>query len=109
MKPLILCVMLAAAAMLSAAEPEPKQEKNMSVLTVKEEVIVDIGAAVARGEQKTLASALNRGFDAGLTLSEAKEYVGAALRLLRIPSCPQCRNHAHERREGTERKEEACS
>ena len=76
MKPLILCVMLAAAAMLSAAEPETEQEKTMNILTVKEQVIVDIGAAVARGEQKTLASALNRGFDAGLTLAEAKEYVG---------------------------------
>ena len=76
MKPLILCVLLAAAAMLPAAEPEPEQEKTMNILTVKEQVIVDIGAAVARGEQKTLASALNRGFDAGLTLAEAKEYVG---------------------------------
>ena len=76
MKPLILCVMPAAASMLPAAEPETEQEKNMNTLTVKEQVIVDIGAAVARGEQKTLASALNRGFDAGLTLAEAKEYVG---------------------------------
>lgn len=66
MKPLILCTLLAAAAMLPAAEPEPEQEKTMNILTVKEQVIVDIGAAIARGEQKTLASALNRGFDAGL-------------------------------------------
>ena len=51
MKPLILCVLLAAAAMLPAAEPEPEQEKTMNILTVKEQVIVDIGAAVARGEQ----------------------------------------------------------
>ena len=76
MKHLILCAVLAAAVALPAAELEPNQEKTMSVLTVKEEVIVDIGAAIARGEQKTLAFALNRGFDAGVTLAEAKEYVG---------------------------------
>jgi len=47
-----------------------------SSLTHKELAIADIGAAVARGDQKNLAAALDRGFDAGITLNEAKEYVG---------------------------------
>ena len=47
-----------------------------SILTKKECAVVDIGAAVARGDQTALAGALNRGFDAGITLNEAKEYVG---------------------------------
>ena len=40
-------------------------------LTAKEATIVDIGAAVARGEQDKLGAAFKAGFDAGLTLSEA--------------------------------------
>ena len=47
-----------------------------SSLTPKELAIADIGAAVARGDQKNLAAALDRGFDAGITLNEAKEYIG---------------------------------
>ena len=46
------------------------------LLTVRETAIVDLGAAVARGDQKNLAIALNRGFDNGLTLAEAKEFIG---------------------------------
>ena len=45
-------------------------------LTPKENAIVDIGAAVARGEQDKLGAAFKAGFDAGLTLNEAKELVG---------------------------------
>ena len=45
-------------------------------LTAKETAIVDIGAAVARGEQDKLGAAFKAGFDAGLTLNEAKELVG---------------------------------
>ena len=45
-------------------------------LTPKELAIVDLSAATARGDQTALAAALNRGFDAGLTLNEAKELVG---------------------------------
>ena len=45
-------------------------------LSTKELAIVDLSAAVARGEQEVLADALNAGFDAGLTLNEAKELVG---------------------------------
>ena len=45
-------------------------------LTAKEAAIVDIGAAVARGEQDKLGAAFKAGVDAGLTLNEAKELVG---------------------------------
>ena len=47
-----------------------------TTLTKKELAIVDLSAATARGDQAALAAALNRGFDAGLTLNEAKELVG---------------------------------
>ena len=47
-----------------------------NTLSTKELAIVDLAAAVARGEQEALADALNTGFDAGLTLNEAKELVG---------------------------------
>ena len=49
---------------------------NAAELTAKENTIVDIGAAVARGEQDKLGAAFKAGFDAGLTLNEAKELVG---------------------------------
>ena len=45
-------------------------------LTPKETAIVDIGAWTARGEQDRLGAAFKAGFDAGLTLNEAKELVG---------------------------------
>ena len=45
-------------------------------LTAKEATIVDIGAWTARGEQDKLGAAFKAGFDAGLTLNEAKELVG---------------------------------
>ena len=38
--------------------------------------LADIGAAIARGEQDKLAAAFTAGFDAGLTLDQAKEVVG---------------------------------
>jgi len=47
-----------------------------NTLTQKELAIVDLSAAVARGDQAALSNALNTGFDAGLTLNEAKELVG---------------------------------
>ena len=47
-----------------------------NTLTTKELAIVDLSAAVARGNQAALANALNMGFDNGLTLNEAKELVG---------------------------------
>ena len=49
---------------------------NAAELTAKENAIVDIGAAVARGEQDKLGAAFKAGFEAGLTLNEAKELVG---------------------------------
>ena len=45
-------------------------------LTPRENAIVDIGAWTARGEQDKLGAAFKAGFDAGLTLNEAKELVG---------------------------------
>jgi len=45
-------------------------------LSAKETAIVDIGAWTARGEQDKLGAAFKAGFDAGLTLNEAKELVG---------------------------------
>ena len=47
-----------------------------SILTPKELAIVDLSAATARGDQTALEAALSRGFDAGLTLNDAKELVG---------------------------------
>ena len=49
---------------------------NAAELTVRESAIVDIGAWAARGEQDKLGAAFKAGFDAGLTLNEAKELVG---------------------------------
>ena len=49
---------------------------NAAELTAKENAIIDIGAAVTRGEQDKLGAAFKAGFDAGLTLNEAKELVG---------------------------------
>ena len=49
---------------------------NAAELTAKENTIVDIGAWTARGEQDKLGAAFKAGFDAGLTLNEAKELVG---------------------------------
>ena len=49
---------------------------NAAELTPKETAIVDIGAWTARGEQDKLGAAFRAGFDAGLTLNEAKELVG---------------------------------
>ncbi|MBR1920388.1 MAG: carboxymuconolactone decarboxylase family protein [Kiritimatiellae bacterium] len=49
---------------------------NAATLTDKETAVVDIGAWTARGEQDKLGEAFKAGFDAGLTLGEAKELVG---------------------------------
>ena len=73
----IMQTMFAAAVMLTAAaETFGGDKMQSSILTKKECAVADIGAAVARGDQTALAGALNRGFDAGITLNEAKEYVG---------------------------------
>jgi len=56
---------MACAIMASAAE-----------LSAREKAVVDIGAGTARGEQDKLGAAFRAGFDAGLTLNEAKELVG---------------------------------
>ena len=49
---------------------------SAAALTDRETALVDIGAAAARGEQEQLAEAFKTGFNAGLTLNEAKELVG---------------------------------
>ena len=49
---------------------------NAAEFTAKETAIVEIGAWTARGEQDKLGAAFRAGFDAGLTLNEAKELVG---------------------------------
>ncbi|MBQ6352894.1 MAG: carboxymuconolactone decarboxylase family protein [Lentisphaeria bacterium] len=69
------CCATAAAFFVAGAAHGEKIMKE-ALLTDKEIAAVDLGAAVARGDRKNLAGALNRGFDAGLTLAEAKEYIG---------------------------------
>ena len=49
---------------------------NAAELSAREKAVVDIGAWTARGEQERLGEAFKAGFDAGLTLNEAKELVG---------------------------------
>lgn len=74
-KTLLLTVTLAIA-IAAPAFSEGVNKMTSQPLSEKEICIVDIGAALARGDQTALAGALNRGFDAQLTLAEAKEYVG---------------------------------
>ena len=72
-----LGTVFAAAVMLAGTlESYGGETMKSDLLTVRETAIVDLGAAVARGDQKNLAIALNRGFDNGLTLAEAKEFIG---------------------------------
>ena len=49
---------------------------NAAPLNERDAALADIGAAIARGEQDKLAAAFIAGFDAGLTLDQAKEVVG---------------------------------
>ena len=49
---------------------------NAAELTARELALVDMGAAIARGEQDKLAEAFKAGFAGGVTLDEAKEVVG---------------------------------
>ena len=66
-----------AMAFMTATSAMSEGDKSMTQpLSEKELCVVDLGAAVARGDQSALAKALNRGFDSGMTLAEAKEYVG---------------------------------
>ena len=48
----------------------------MMALTRKESAIVNLSAATARGNQEALTRALKDGFKCGLTLNEAKEFIG---------------------------------
>lgn len=53
-------------------EPE-KQKVSEQTLTAKQQAIAPIGASMAVGDMPRLHDALNRGLDAGLTISESKE------------------------------------
>ena len=53
-------------------EPE-KQLVSEQPLTAKQQVIAPIGASMAVGDMSRLHDALNRGLDAGLSISETKE------------------------------------
>ena len=52
---------------------------NAAELTAKELALVDMGAAIVRGEQGALAETFKAGFAEGLTVDEAKEVVGQVL------------------------------
>ena len=69
---------------------------NAAELMAKENAIIDNGAWTARGEQDKLGAAFKAGFGAGLMLNEAKELVGQALCLLRLPEGPKRRRDAYE-------------
>ena len=68
-----LAVPLAALAQNPSTEPSAM---NASTLSPRDAALADIGADIARGEQDKLAAAFTAGFDAGLTLDQAKEVVG---------------------------------
>lgn len=65
---------------VSANSVQPAGDNAVSgsgnALSAVERAVVAIGAATARGDQAALAAALNAGFEAGLSLNEAKELVG---------------------------------
>ena len=64
---------------------------NAAPLNERDAALADIGAAIARGEQDKLAAAFTAGFDAGLTLDQAKEVVG---QLYAFCGCPRALNAA---------------
>lgn len=64
-------IILACAALMLAASPI-KAQSTME-LTQRQQALVTIAASEAKGDMKRLKAALNTGFEAGLTISEAKE------------------------------------
>lgn len=63
-------------AQICTASPAPEPELhrvNEQALSAKQQTIAPIGAAMAVGDMPRLRDALNRGLDAGLTISESKE------------------------------------
>ena len=60
-------------AALAAAGEEDPATSSASTLSTKQQSIAPIGAAMAVGDMVRLDAALNRGLDAGLTVSEVKE------------------------------------
>jgi alkylhydroperoxidase/carboxymuconolactone decarboxylase family protein YurZ len=57
----------------AAAGPESPPSSSASTLSGKQQSIAPIAAAMAVGDMARLDAALNRGLDAGLTVSEVKE------------------------------------
>ncbi len=70
-------LMIAAAAMMMVAGcTKTESKKNMNTLTFNEQqasAVTAIACNEARGDQSSLAIALNEGFEAGLTISQTKE------------------------------------
>lgn len=65
-----------ASAEISNASTTPKPETHVvseQTLTARQQAIAPIGASMAVGDMPRLHDALNRGLDAGLTISESKE------------------------------------
>lgn len=63
-------------AQISSASTSPKPETHIvseQTLTARQQAIAPIGASMAIGDMPRLHDALNRGLDAGLTISESKE------------------------------------
>ena len=57
----------------AAAKQEPTAMSSSQALSLKQQAIAPIGAAMAIGDLPRLNAALHQGLDAGLTVSDAKE------------------------------------
>ena len=70
----VLLKTLAAAALTALAALPAKAQKNMeNVLNEKQQAVVAISCFEAKGDQQRLATAINEGLDAGLTVNQVKE------------------------------------
>jgi quercetin dioxygenase-like cupin family protein/alkylhydroperoxidase/carboxymuconolactone decarboxylase family protein YurZ len=69
--------------------PSRPAEYSGGVLTPKQEALCRIAAFTARGDMPSLEQALNTGFDAGLTINEARE---AVVQLYAYCGFPRCLN-----------------
>jgi quercetin dioxygenase-like cupin family protein/alkylhydroperoxidase/carboxymuconolactone decarboxylase family protein YurZ len=75
--------------METAAQPVQEGGRSGGVLTPKQEALCRIAAFTARGDMPVLEQALNSGFDAGLTINEARE---AIVQLYAYCGFPRCLN-----------------
>ncbi len=64
------------AAVVGNSATDRNRTATAAVLSPIDTARAKLGAAVARGDQESLASALEDGFAAGMTLNEAKELIG---------------------------------